>query len=184
MTILAPCDANEMKNLIPATLKWPHPIYIRLSRGDEPLITKKNRKFVIGKSVIIKKSEDFLFLSTGIASRIALNASKKLNQEYKVKSGVIHFPTIKPLDAQTLVRSIKKAKKIITVEENVLAGGFGSSVLEFCSDHLKEHLHKISRVGLKDKFIDDYGDQSSLLDKYSLNDTTLANKMLKLIKND
>ena len=43
MTILAPCDANEMRNLIPTTLKWPHPVYIRLSRGDEPLITKKNR---------------------------------------------------------------------------------------------------------------------------------------------
>ena len=56
MTILAPCDANEMRNLIPATLKWPHPVYIRLSRGDEPLITKKNHKFIIGKSVIIKKS--------------------------------------------------------------------------------------------------------------------------------
>jgi transketolase len=184
MTILAPCDANEMKNLIPTTLKWPHPVYIRLSRGDEPLITEKNHKFVIGKSVIIKKPEDCLFLSTGIASRIALNASKKLDQEYNIKSGVIHFPTIKPLDTQTLAISIKKAKKIITVEENVLLGGFGSSILEFCSDHLKEHLHKISRVGLKDAFVDDYGDQSSLLNKYGITEAKLVNKMLKLIKND
>ena len=88
------------------------------------------------------------------------------------------------MDTQTLAISIKKAKKIITVEENVLAGGFGSSILEFCSDHLKEHLHKISRVGLKDAFVDDYGDQSSLLEKLNITDTELANKMLKLIKND
>ena len=112
MTILAPCDANEMKNLITATLKWPHPIYIRLSRGDEPLITPEKRKFIIGKSVIIKKPEDYLFLTTGIATRIAEGASKKLYKNHKVKSGVIHFPTIKPLDAKALIKCIKRAKKI------------------------------------------------------------------------
>ena len=184
MTILAPCDANEMKNLIPATLKWPHPIYIRLSRGDEQLLTKTSQKFVIGKSVILKKPTEFLFITTGIASRIAFNASKKLEQEFNIKAGVIHFPTIKPLDSKSLIKFVKKAKKIITVEENVLAGGFGSSILEFCSDNLKEHLYKISRVGLKDAFVDDYGDQSALLTKYNITEEYLINKMLKLIKND
>ena len=96
----------------------------------------------------------------------------------------VDLRTIKPLDKAILSKWIPKVKKIVTVEENVLAGGFGSSVLEFCSDHLKEHLYKISRVGLKDAFIDDYGDQSSLLDKYSITDAKLVNKMLKLIKND
>ena len=182
MTILAPCDANEMRNLIPATLKWPHPVYIRLSRGDEPLVTGKKSKFLIGKSVTLKKSKDFLFLSTGIASRIALNASKKLDKEYNINSGVIHFPTIKPLDGQTLLGAIKKAKKIITVEENLLQGGFGSSILEFCSDNLKNHLHKITRVGLENKFVDDYGDQDTLLKKYNITDNYLVNKMRKVIK--
>ena len=78
---------------------------------------------------------------------------------------------------------IKKVKKIITVEENVLSGGFGSSILEFCSDNLKEHTHKISRIGLKDKFADDYGDQNSLLNKNDLNQRVLYKKMLSLIKN-
>ena len=76
----------------------------------------------------------------------------------------------------------KKVKKIITVEENVLSGGFGSSILEFCSENLKEHLHKISRIGLKDEFVDDYGDQNSLLSKYNLNQLTLYKKMISLIK--
>ena len=178
MTILAPCDANEMKNLITATLKWPHPIYIRLSRGDEPLITPEKRKFIIGKSVIIKKPEDYLFLTTGIATRIAEGASKKLYKNHKVKSGVIHFPTIKPLDAKALIKCIKRAKKIITVEENVLHGGFGSSILEFCSDHLKNHLHKITRVGLNNSFVDDYGDQIDLLKKYHITENDLVKKML------
>ena len=182
MTILAPCDANEMRNLIPATLKWPHPIYIRLAKGNDQIITKKNRKFIIGKSVIIKQPKDCLFLTTGIATQIALGAAKKLDNEKNIKCGVIHFPSIKPLDSRTLLKWIKKVKKIITVEENVLSGGFGSSILEFCSENLKEDLHKISRIGLKDEFVNDYGDQNSLLNKYNLNQLTLYKKMISLVK--
>ena len=182
MTILAPCDANEMKNLIDATLKWPHPTYIRLAKGGDQIITKKNRKFIIGKSVIIKQPKDCLFLTTGITTQIALSAAKKLDNEKNIKCGVIHFPSIKPLDSKALLKWIKKVKKIITVEENVLSGGFGSSILEFCSENLKEHLHKISRIGLKDEFVDDYGDQNSLLNKYNLNQLTLYKKMISLVK--
>ena len=183
MTILAPCDAFEMKNLIPATLKWPHPIYIRLARGGDQIITKKNRKFIIGKSVIIKKPQECLFLTTGITTQIALNASKRLENEKNIKCGVIHFPSIKPLDTRALLKWIKKVKKIITVEENILSGGFGSSILEFCNDNLKEHTHKISRIGLKDAFVDDYGNQNSLLNRYKINEKTLYKKMISLIKN-
>ena len=182
MTILAPCDAIEMKNLVPATLKWPHPIYIRLARGGDQIITKKSEKFIIGKSVTIKKPKEYLFITTGITTQIALNASKKLDNEHSIKSGVIHFPSIKPLDTEVLLEWIKKVKKIITVEENVLSGGFGSSILEFCSEHLKEHMHKISRIGLKDEFVDDYGDQNSLLNKYNLNEQSLCKKMISVIK--
>ncbi len=182
ITILAPCDANEMRNLIPATLKWPHPVYIRLSKGDEPILTKKNKKFTIGKAITLKDTKNYVFLSTGIASRIALNAANKLFKEHKVKAGVIHFPTIKPLDKKTLTKIIKKAKKIITVEENLLSCGFGSSILEFCSDHMKSHLHKISRIGLEDAFVEDYGDQSTLLESKGITDKKLAQKMLNLIR--
>ena len=182
MTILAPCDANEMENLVDATLKWPHPIYIRLARGGDQIITKKNTKFIIGKSVIIKQPKDCLFLTTGTTTQIALTAAKKLENENNIKCGVIHFPSIKPLDSKALLKWIRKVKKIITVEENVLSGGFGSGILEFCSENLKDHLHKISMIGLKDEFVDDYGDQNSLLNKYNINQLTLYKKMLSLVK--
>ena len=131
---------------------------------------------------MITQPKDCLFLTTGIATQIALGAAKKLDNEKNIKCGVIHFPSIKPLDSRTLLKWIKKVKKIITVEENVLSGGFGSSILEFCSENLKEHLHKISRIGLKDEFVDDYGDQNSLLNKYNLNQLTLYKKMISLVK--
>ena len=81
-----------------------------------------------------------------------------------------------------ILSKVKKVKKIITVEENVLSGGFGSSILEFCNENLKEHMCKISRIGLKDEFVDDYGDQNSLLNKYHINQQTLCKKMISLIK--
>ena len=131
---------------------------------------------------MIKKPGEYLFLTTGITTQIALHASRKLESENNIKCGVIHFPTIKPLDAKVLLKWVKKVKNIITVEENVLAGGFGSSILEFCNENLKEHVNKISRIGLKDEFVDDYGDQNSLLNKYAINQHTLCKKMLSLIK--
>jgi 1-deoxy-D-xylulose-5-phosphate synthase len=131
---------------------------------------------------MIKKPEEYLFMTTGIAAQIALNASKKLDKEHNIKSGIIHFPSIKPLDSQAILKWVKKVKRIITVEENVLSGGFGSSILEFCNENLKEHVYKISRIGLKDEFLDDYGDQNSLLNKYAINQHTLCKKMLSLIK--
>ena len=153
-----------------------------MARGGDQIITKKNTKFIIGKSVIIKQPKDCLFLTTGTTTQIALSAAKKLEDEKNIKCGVIHFPSIKPLDSKALLKWIKKVKKIITVEENVLSGGFGSGILEFCSENLKDHLHKISMIGLKDEFVDDYGDQNSLLNKYNINQLTLYKKMLSLVK--
>ena len=78
------------------------------------------------------------------------------------------------------MKYIPKVKKIITVEENVLYGGFGSSILEFCNTFLKNEIVKIKRVGLKDKFIDDYGDQETLLKKFKITENDLCSNILKL----
>ena len=78
-----------------------------------------------------------------------LQASKRLDKEMNIKCGVIHLGTVKPLDEATLLQWIPKVKKIVTVEENVLAGGFGSSILEFTSDHFPENSNKISRKFIK-----------------------------------
>ena len=97
--------------------------------------------------------------------------------------GVVHFSTIKPLDAILLKRIIKNSKKIITVEENVKAGGFGSSILEFSSEiSSKTKKAEIKIMSLKDKFLDKYGTQQELLEYSGLGYRDLSKKMRNFIK--
>ena len=90
------------------------------------------------------------------------------------------MPTIKPLDKKILIKYVPKVKKIVTVEENYLAGGFGSSILEFVSDNFSKYTYKIKRVGIKNKFIKNYSDQETLLDIYGLNVNNLVKTMQAL----
>jgi transketolase len=111
-------------------------------------------------------------------TQIALKASQDLKKN-NINSGVLHLATVKPLDKEMLSYWIPKVKKIITVEEGLLAGGFGSSILEFCSDNFPNDVHKISRIGLKDSFIDKYGTQELLFNDNNLTKEYLITEMLK-----
>ena len=108
-----------------------------------------------------------------------LKAAKEIEEKKSLKCGVLHMATIKPLDKKILSFWIPKVEKIITVEENILAGGFGSSILEFTSEYFPNHVNKISRMGLPDRFVDKYGSQDELC-----NDNGLAVKNIyNLAKN-
>ena len=178
MTVICPCDANEMKNLVLETLNYKGPIYIRLAKGGDEIITKKIKKFDIGKAISFGKPKDILILSTGVMSQIALKIKKKLEKE-NINCCVAHFGTIKPLDENFLKKSISQSKKIFTLEEHILSNGFGTSILEFCSDKLKEHVNKITRIGIKDGFVEKYGTQELLMNYFNLNEE----KIYKKIKN-
>lgn len=179
MSIIAPCDAVEMKALMKQTVNYKKPLYIRLAKGGDKIITKNEEKIKIGKGVIKIKPKDSLFISTGVMTQIAIAAATKINKEDKHKCGVLHLNTIKPLDKDILMKLIPKVRKIITVEENVLAGGFGSSILEFVSDYCPENLYKISRIGLPDKFINKYGTQDQLINLNNLSVKNLFKTMRK-----
>ncbi len=172
MTIICPCDANEMKNLMFKTSNHKGPIYIRLAKGGDEIITKKIRSFNIGKAISFGNFKDILILSTGVMSQIALKVKKRLEKE-NINCSVAHFNTIKPLDENFLKKTIPKCKRIFTLEEHILSGGFGSSILEFCSDKLKKHVNKITRIGIRDGFVEKYGNQELLLDYFNLNEKTI-----------
>ncbi len=179
LKIIAPCDAVEMEKLIQQVNKIKNPVYVRIAKGGDEIITKDNEKIFFGIGNVKLKPEKTVFLTTGVMTQIAIKACKILNQKQKKKSGVIHFGTITPLDKKILLKWIPKVNKIITVEENVLDGGFGSSILEFTSDNFPQHLRKIKRVGLEKKFIDKYGNQEDLL-KYS--NLTIQNLVKKAME--
>tara|TARA_A100001015_G_scaffold289576_1_gene361586 strand:+ start:2218 stop:3141 length:924 start_codon:yes stop_codon:yes gene_type:complete len=180
MTIVAPCDAVEMKKIMLETEKFKGPIYIRLGRGGDKIITKKTSKIKIGKAVEIIKPKENLFITTGVTTQIALEAIKTLEKD-KIKVGLVHFNTIKPLDKQFLKKLLKQMKCVITVEEHSIIGGLGSSILEFINEN-KIYNTKVKRIGVPDKFTEQYGSQETLFKLWKIDGENLSREMKKLIK--
>ena len=178
MSIIAPCDAYEMKVLMQKTLNLKNPLYIRLARGGDQIVSSKEEKINFGKGVVKIVPKNILIISTGITTQIAMKAAKIVNREKNIKCGVIHMGTVKPLDIDLLKKWFSKVKKIITIEENILSGGFGSLILEQTSIHMPNNLHKIKRIGLEEKFMENYGTQEELLNKNKINFKNIIKNIL------
>ncbi len=183
MTVVAPCDADEMSRFMNKTLDWPGPIYIRLAKGYDDVVSKDELGFEIGKAILMQEPGEGLFITTGVMTQLAVQAVEKLNDK-GVKCGVLHMHTIKPLDQLALNEWIPKVNSVVTVEEHTRIGGLGSAVLEHCSDEMPEQARKIFRMGLADKFADKYGSQDSLLDYFGISVDSLCKTMENLLKKD
>jgi transketolase len=182
LTIISPSDAHEMKILMKQSIKLKGPLYVRIARGGEEIINNKRDKIKIGKGLLKKKPGKLLFISTGVMTQKVLEASEELNKKYGINSGVLHLGTIKPLDKKILKHWLPKVEKVITVEENILEGGFGSSILEFVNIYLKNTKIEIKRIGLPNKFVDKYGSQDELHNYYKLNSKNIVKIAKKMIK--
>lgn len=180
MTVVCPADAGEMRRFMQASLEWPDPIYIRLAKGGDPIVTPEGSPFEIGKAIRLKEGQDILFVTTGIMAGRALDAAASLNQE-GIQAGVLHLPTVKPLDAEALQDAVAKAKAVITVEEHVRNGGLGSAVLETLAD-AGLPLKNLQRLALPDKFLHNYGSQDGLLRKSGLDAASLAQAARSLLQ--
>lgn len=178
MAVVAPCDADEMKRLMMSTLDWPHPIYIRLAKGGDRVISTEQNGFELGKSIKMKDGADGLFITTGVMTQLALETAEILKAD-GIEVGVLHVHTIKPFDAGGVVSAIQSVKAVVTVEEHIVNGGLGSAVLESCSELSPDLLPKISRIGIPDKFATEYGSQSSLLKHWGITSGKLVDVMMK-----
>ena len=167
MTIIAPCDADEMKRMMIQTLDWPHPIYIRLAKGGDPIVSRDDLGFEIGKGIVLKEPGEALYITTGVMTQLALKASGILHPK-GISAGVLHIPTIKPLDKNTLKKYIPEVRAVVIIEEHTRIGGLGSAILELCNDEMSEQAPKISRIGFPDRFADQYGSQNSLLEHWGI----------------
>jgi len=175
MTVIAPCDADEMARLMKQTLDWPHPIYIRLAKGGDKVVSRD--QFEIGKAIILHEPGDGLFITTGVMTQLALEAVERLETDFGVKCGVLHMHTVKPIDSEALMHWLPKVNAVVTVEEHTRIGGLGSAILEFCNDEMSEQLAKISRIGIPDQFSENYGSQNSLLEHWGITSDALCESM-------
>ena len=175
MTVVAVCDAEEMTRFMETTLDWPHPIYIRLGKGGDPVVSDGDKGFAIGKAITLvdAPNTDIAILTTGIMAERALNAAEELQKDgYGVS--VIHHHTIKPIDRESICHTAKTAKKIVTLEEHNLIGGFGSAVAEVMMDEDLGADTKLARMGIPDVFSEHYGSQNQLLDHFGLSVNTIV----------
>jgi transketolase len=172
MTIVAPLNDHEMRTCMYSTLRWPHPIYIRLSRSWEGKV-ELPVNFNIGQAVPLRWGAErpILIVSTGVASGRALDAALILERE-NIFCTVLHCPTVKPFDADALVRHGEKARHVVTVEEHSVIGGLGSAVLEYLNGH-RMHL-PVTRIGIPDVFPKSYGTQETQMTEFGLQPEQIA----------
>jgi transketolase len=165
MTVIAPIDAEEARKAVIAAAQTNGPVYLRFGRSATPMLTTKETSFQIGKALKLWTSDapKLAILSTGSLGYTALLAARAL-AEKGVESIVLHVPTIKPLDEAAVLDAAKHAGRVLTVEEHQAAGGFGSAVAEFLSEH---HPVPIKRLGVQDQF-GQSGSPEELLAHYGL----------------
>lgn len=179
MTILIPCDAIEMRELMYQTLDWQGPVYIRLAKGGDEIITNEaNTEIEIGKCIIKRNIEKSIFISTGVMTQLAIKASDELRKE-KINIGVVHIHTINSIYNEHFLNLISNVENIVTVEEHYRNGGLGSAILELINDKKLKNVKNIIRFGLPNKFPDKYGNQEALFNYYGLNVPNLVASMKK-----
>lgn len=148
MVVIVPGDSVEAEKATLAIARDTRPAYIRLARDNSAVMTTEKTPFEIGKAYIFSPGMDVTIIANGTMTSIALEAAEKLFHD-GIDAEVIHCPTVKPLDATTILQSVKKTKKVITLEEAQAAGGLGGAVAELLSEHLPV---PIIRMGVKDAY--------------------------------
>ncbi|MGB0908718.1 MAG: transketolase family protein [Nitrospirales bacterium] len=167
MTIVAPADASEMRQLICASRDYSGPIYIRMAKGGDPILTEQNEPFQIGPVFQMKEGRDALIVTTGVTLNIALQAATQLEDE-GINAAVVHVPTVKPLDAETLIGLMDSVPAIVTIEEHSIIGGLGSAIAEVIAETDFRQRKCFKRIGIPDEFPDRYGSQADLLGHYGI----------------
>jgi transketolase len=167
MTILVPADADEMRRLMLQTLDVAGPIYIRLGKGGDPIVSRDDLPCEIGKAILMREGKDALIVCTGICLQIALAATDELEKQ-NIFASVLHVHTLKPLDAKAVYENAERVPIVVTIEEHTIVGGLGSAVAEIIAEASFNPAKRFQRLGIPDVFPDQYGSQASLMARYNI----------------
>jgi len=148
MVVLAPCDSIEATKVTLAMAKDRRPNYMRVTREATPVFTTDQTPFEIGKAYVFKPGADISLIATGTMTYAAMAAAAGLAKN-GVHAEVVHVPTLKPLDGQTIVESAAKTRHVITIEEGQINGGLGSAVAEVLGENCPTNM---VRMGMRDRF--------------------------------
>ncbi|MGB7841966.1 MAG: transketolase family protein [Salinimicrobium sp.] len=177
MTVINPCDYNQTKAATLAIAEHDGPVYLRFGRPKVANFTAEDQKFVIGKANKLTEGSDVTIIATGHLVWQALLAAEQL-EERGLKAEVIDIHTIKPLDEETILTSIKKTKCVVTAEEHNFLGGLGESVARTLSQNNPAPQEFVATM---DTF-GESGTPEQLMEKYGLNAAAIVSAVEKVMK--
>lgn len=176
MTVINTCDYNQTKAATIAIAKYDGPVYLRFGRPKVANFTPENGTFEIGKAVNLQEGTDVTIVATGHLVWEALEAAKTLNEQ-GISAAVINIHTIKPLDANAIINSVKTTGCVVTAEEHNYMGGLGESVARILSENRPAPQEF---VATKDTF-GESGTPDQLMEKYGLNAEAIVNAAKKVV---
>lgn len=163
MVVIVPGDSVEAEKATLAMAKDGRPNYLRLAREATPVFTTSDTPFEIGKAYVYAPGTDVTIITTGTMTYQALLAAEQMYKD-GIDAEVVHVPTIKPLDAETILRSVRKTGCVVTAEEAQIAGGLGGAIAELLAENYPVPMH---RIGMQDHF-GESGEPDELLHHFGL----------------
>lgn len=183
-TVILPADGIETKEAVRASIEWPGPVYMRLSRPATPLLYEEGYKFngralkfKVGEAVKLNEGKDVAIIATGTMVSEALTAATGLAKE-GFSATVLNVHTIKPLDESAIVKTAKETGGVVTAEEHSILGGLGGAVAEVLTENVQVPM---IRVGIRDAF-GESGTSSELLMKYGLTASDIIAASKRVLK--
>jgi transketolase len=176
MTVLAPADAIEGEAIIRWATEYQGPVYLRLARDASANVFDESYRFALGKTISLREGSDVLLISTGPQSVRCRQAAEAL-QGQGISAGVLHVPSIKPVNKEEIVSASEKVKLVITVEEHSIYGGLGGMVTEILSEASPR---RVVRFGIEDRW-GESAPNDYLLDLFEMSPARLSERIKKVV---
>jgi transketolase len=176
LNVIVPADVIEMQQALRQAMSLNKPVYLRICRNPTPVLFENDEPYIFGKIRKVKKGSDITIAACGIPVSMAMEAATEL-EVAGISAEILNISTIKPLDENTLIDSVKKTKRIITVEEHSIIGGLGSAVAEVL---IKKLPVQMEFIGIEDKFTET-GSYPELLGKYKISKESIIEKAKSLV---
>lgn len=173
MTVLTPADEIEVRAGLRAALRQPHPAYMRIGKKGEPVVHKTPlNNFEIGRALPMRSGTDVCLLASGVVLPLALETADELATQ-GISAEVLSFPTVKPLDEETLRRVFTHFQVVATVEEHSVLGGFGGAVAEWVTTAHITH-GRLLRFGTRDEFLHETCEQEEARAHFGLTPASMS----------
>jgi transketolase len=171
LTIVDPCDSVDIEQAVPQLADHPGPTYLRLLRGNVPTVLDEyDYRFELGKAKVLRDGADVVLISSGLMTMRALQAADKL-AAHNVDVAVVHTPTIKPFDAETVLQQVDTDRVVITCENHTVVGGLFETVAAAAVQ--RGIAKQITPIGLPDEFLA-AGALPTLHDRYGLSTANIV----------